>query len=177
MLRNLPVIRTIMNISLVKVESSSDIATIVALAREIWHQHFTPIIGTPQVEYMLEKFQSVEAISTQLETGMEYYIATLDKKPVGYTGLLPDIENNTMMISKIYLRENNRRAGIGTHLLNFIENECKDRELGKIWLTVNRFNHAPIEWYSKKGFKTVDEVKMDIGNGFFMDDYIMEKQL
>ncbi|MCG6938908.1 MAG: GNAT family N-acetyltransferase [Gammaproteobacteria bacterium] len=166
-----------MNIKLVKAESRSDIASLAELAREIWRQHFTPIIGASQVEYMLEKFQSVEAITSQLENGAEYYIACLANEPVGYTGLVPDVANKKMMINKIYLRNSCRGIGIGGYMLNFVEQECKKRKLGKIWLTVNRFNHGAIEWYSRKGFETVNEVKQDIGNGFFMDDYIMEKRI
>jgi hypothetical protein len=62
-------------------------------------------------------------------------------------------------------------------MLDFVESECKQRNLNTIWLTVNRFNHGPVEWYSRNGFETVDEVKKDIGGGFFMDDYIMEKKI
>lgn len=166
-----------MNINLLKVESLSDIASVAGLAQEIWRQHFTPIIGSSQVEYMLEKFQSVEAILSQLEIGTEYYIAVLENEHVGYTGLVPDISNKKIMISKIYLRNRARGIGIGNHILDFVEDESKKRNFNKIWLTVNRFNHEPIEWYSRKGFKTVDKVKKDIGGGFFMDDYIMEKQI
>jgi GNAT superfamily N-acetyltransferase len=166
-----------MNINLFKVESLSDIASVTRLAQEIWCQHFTPIIGSSQVEYMLEKFQSVEAILSQMEIGTEYYIAVLENEHVGYTGLVPDVSNKKMMISKIYLRNRARGNGIGNHILNFVEDECKKRSFNKIWLTVNRFNHDTIEWYSRKGFETVDKVKKDIGGGFFMDDYIMEKQI
>jgi len=166
-----------MHINTLKVKSQSDIVLVADLAREIWRQHFTPIIGAPQVEYMLEKFQSVEAISSQLKNGTEYYIVSLVNQPVGYTGLVPDDADNKMMISKIYLRNSCRGMGIGNHMLDFIEQECKKRNLSKLWLTVNRFNHGTIEWYVRKGFETVDQVKQDIGNGFFMDDYIMEKRI
>jgi len=91
--------------------------------------------------------------------------------------LVPDVANNKMMISKIYLRDSARGMGIGSKLLNFIENECSKRTLNKLWLTVNHFNAGPIEWYKQKGFEIIDEVKKDIGGSFFMDDYIMEKQL
>jgi GNAT superfamily N-acetyltransferase len=90
---------------------------------------------------------------------------------------VPDVSNKKMMISKIYLRSRARGNGIGNHILDYVEDECKKRNFNKIWLTVNRFNHDPIEWYSRKGFETVDKVKKDIGGGFFMDDYIMEKQI
>jgi GNAT superfamily N-acetyltransferase len=166
-----------MRLDIQQVKSSSDIESVAALAQQIWRQHFPAIIGMPQVEYMLEKFQSVEAINSQLQSGTEYFIAILNNEPVGYTALVPDIENRKIMISKIYILENSRGLGAGSQLLEFIENEARRKSINTLWLTVNRFNDEPITWYKHKGFKTVDEVKKDIGGGFFMDDYIMEKRL
>lgn len=165
------------NIKLLKVESLSDVTSVAELAQEIWREHFTPIIGSSQVEYMLEKFQSVEAISAQLEAGAEYYVTVVENEHVGYVGLVPDVLNKKMMISKIYLRNRARGSGTGNHMLDFIESECRKRSFNKLWLTVNRFNHGPVDWYSRKGFETVDEVNQDIGGGFFMDDYVMEKMI
>lgn len=166
-----------MNLSIVKVKSPADIESVAVLAQEIWRQHFPPIIGVPQVEYMLEKFQSAKAIAAQMQEGTEYYIVMLDNNPVGYTALVPDMADNKMMINKIYILETSRGLGIGSRLLRFIENQCVKRGLNKLWLTVNRFNFDPIAWYLGTGFEIVDEVKKDIGGGFYMDDYIMEKQV
>lgn len=166
-----------MKVFILKVNASSEIDTVATLADQIWRQHFPPIIGLPQVEYMLERFQSKKAISAQLQDGTEYYIAELNSESVGYTALVPDIVNTKLMISKIYLRDSARGMGIGSQLLDFIENECSKRNLNKLWLTVNRFNTGPVEWYKQKGFEIVDEVKKDIGGGYYMDDYIMEKNI
>ena len=164
-----------MDINICKVKSPADIDSVVTLAQDIWRQHFPPIIGMSQVEYMLEKFQSTEAIVLQLQNGTEYFFATLDNEPVGYTALVPDMVNSKMMISKLYVRQSSRGIGIGSRLLGFIEGRCRKKGLDKLWLTVNRFNYDPIGWYLGKGFVIADEVKMDIGSGYIMDDYIMEK--
>ena len=71
-----------------RVESPEQIAAVAALAREIWMQHYIPIIGAAQVEYMLAKFQSAEAIARQIaEEGYEYYLAP----GAGYLALVPDV--------------------------------------------------------------------------------------
>ena len=160
-----------------KVIGDDDIAAVAELADEIWHEHFVSIIGEPQVDYMLEKFQSPSAIAAQLESGYEYYIASADGQSAGYTGLIPDPANRRMMISKLYVRLDARGTGLGSGLLEFAGEECRKRGIDTIWLTVNRFNHQPVDWYRRKGFSVVDEVKKDIGAGFFMDDFIMEKKL
>ncbi len=166
-----------MNPEISKVCKHADVVAVAKLAEEIWREHFTPIIGADQVVYMLENFQSPEAITFQLASGTEYYIAAVDEIRVGYTALIPDESNSKMMISKIYVKRDARGTGVGSRLMEFIEQECGKRKLTTIWLTVNRFNHGPIDWYLRKGFQTVDEVKKDIGGGFYMDDFIMEKSL
>ena len=166
-----------MSVELIRVLIPDDIAVVECLAKEIWKQHFTSIIGASQVEYMLGKFQSVEAISSQIDAGWEYYLVMFDDEAVGYTGLVPDIDNKKLMISKIYVKKSARGKGAGKSVLDFIERKCNSEEYDTLWLTVNRFNNGPIKWYKKCGFVTVDEVKKDIGGGYFMDDYIMEKKI
>ena len=160
-----------------KVDNESCIRNVASLAHEIWNQHFVPIIGQAQVDYMLDKFQSVNAITKQLNEGFEYYIISSDKTKAGYLGLLPDINSGKMMISKIYVRKELRGSGVGNSAIEFVKNLCRNRNINTIWLTVNRYNDDTIEWYLRKGFVIVQEVKKDIGNGFFMDDYIMEMKV
>ncbi len=57
-----------------RVLTETQIETVARLACEIWNQHFIPIIGKAQVDYMLEKFQSKRAISEQIENGYSYYL-------------------------------------------------------------------------------------------------------
>lgn len=160
------------------VKSSEDIRNVAMLAHEIWNQHFVSIIGQEQVDYMLNEFQSPSAIMGQLSTGFEYFLAVSNQDEqaakVGYLGLLADEIEGRLLISKIYIREQNRGTGLGNYLLDFVKKLSSERNLKTIWLTVNRHNEETINWYQRKGFVIVDEVKKDIGGGFFMDDYIME---
>jgi diphthamide synthase (EF-2-diphthine--ammonia ligase) len=57
------------------VQSEKQITAVVRLAREIWQEHYEPIIGQKQVDYMLEKFQSEKALVEQL--GESYSITLL----------------------------------------------------------------------------------------------------
>lgn len=160
-----------------KVETDSQIDSVAKLAREIWQQHFTPIIGVAQVEYMLNKFQSKKAIASQIDNGWEYFIVTREMKHVGYIGLVPDVSSGKMLLSKIYVKHYAQGNGVGNQMLDFVEEKTRARGFNMVWLTVNRFNNSTIEWYIRHGFITVDEVKKDIGGGFFMDDFIMEKKV
>ena len=48
------------------------------LAEEIWHEHFDKIIGSDQVDYMLEKFLSPEALVEQINSGYEYFLFSFE---------------------------------------------------------------------------------------------------
>ncbi|WP_075185376.1 GNAT family N-acetyltransferase [Teredinibacter haidensis] len=164
-------------LTIYKVETSSDIQLVEKLAQEIWREYFIPIIGAAQVDYMLDKFQSVDAISAQIASGGDYYLAQLEGEAVGYTGLVPDRDRKKLMVSKIYIRQSVRGKGIGRSFFDFAVSSCKAGQLDSVWLTVNRYNTRSVAWYQKLGFIVVDEKKKNIGGGFFMDDYIMEKRL
>ena len=159
------------------VESHSDIETVANLAREIWTDHYTPIIGSDQVDYMLDKFQSADAIKQQLSGGYEYYLASEDGNALGYIGVIPNIDESSLMLSKIYVRKSARGKGVGQQFLDFCLQLCRDRKLKSIWLTVNKHNSNSINWYERMGFNNVAELVQDIGNGYVMDDYKMVKSL
>ena len=166
-----------MMVEIIHVSTPDKIAVVERLAQEIWPQHFTPIIGVSQVVYMIEKFQSAEAILSQINSGWEYYLVTVDNEMVGYAGLVPDIDAKRLMLSKIYVKKSARGKGVGKSILDFVEQKCKLEGFSTLWLTVNRFNDGPISWYEGHGFVTIDEVKKDIGGGFVMDDYVMERKI
>ena len=75
---------------MLRVAQLADIEAVVVLAQEIWNQHFVPIIGQEQVDYMLEKFQSASAIAQQIADGYEYYIVREHDHDVGYFAIVPD---------------------------------------------------------------------------------------
>ncbi len=162
-------------LSFYPVKAEKDIQLLCTMAQEIWHEHFTPILGVAQVDYMVEKFQSPPAITEQLEKGYLYYLLLLEGSPIGYTGIHP--EEDALFLSKLYLKKSFRGKGYARQAMNFLESFGKKRGLSKIWLTVNRYNTGTIAAYKAMGLKTVREEKADIGEGFFMDDYIMEKSL
>ena len=57
------------------------------------------------------------------------------------------------------------------------ETLCQAEKLPAIYLTVNKKNFHAIEVYKYFGFHQTDAVVTDIGSGFVMNDYIMQKDL
>lgn len=152
-----------------------NIDAIVDLAKSLWHEHYTPIIGKGQVEYMLEKFQSHQAIKYQMEQGYQYYQVTTEAQLLGYFSIQMR-ENESLFISKFYLDKGTRGKGIGKQMLCFIEDLANSRDCKTIDLTVNKCNSA-YKIYLKLGFINQGSAKFDIGNDYVMDDYLMSKNL
>jgi len=156
-----------------KVATETQVETVARLAHEIWNQHFIPIIGKAQVDYMLERFQSKEAISEQIENGYSYYLLDADSDYVGYMGLCP--KEDELFLSKLYIRVSQRGKGFGRKAIEFLEDLVREKRLSKITLTVNKNNTDSIKAYEEFGFTNLGIFVQDIGNGFVMDDYKMEK--
>ncbi len=153
---------------------TDEIELIATLAKEIWTEHFTPIIGAQQVEYMLMRFQSYYAIKKQIEKqGYQYYLFLLNHENAGYMAIQK--QEKQLFLSKIYVLKSFRNQKIASRALDFLATECQKNGLQKIWLTVNKNNIHSIEAYKKIGFTIEKPLITDIGNGFVMDDYIMEK--
>lgn len=160
-----------------KVSSENDILVVEKLAHKIWNSHYTPIIGQQQVDYMLQKYQNFEAIKTQIKNGYHYYTITNNKNAIGYLSLLFNEEEHKLMISKIYVDADQRGTGYGSQLIEFTKKIAKEKSAHTIWLTVNKYNSNSIQWYEKMNFKITNEIVMDIGNNYVMDDYVMELNL
>ena len=157
--------------------TSKEIQSVADLAHKIWNQHYVPIIGQEQVDYMLDKFQDAEAIAQQIKNGYEYFIIYHEKCPSGYLALVPDTHEKKMKISKIYVDSQFRGLSLGSQLLDFAIEVSRKRKFNCVWLTVNKNNSKSIAWYQKRGFSIKEKIEIDIGNGFIMDDYLMERPL
>ena len=157
-----------------KISDKNQIEIIENLASEIWNEYFTPIIGTAQVDYMLEKFQSKNAITEQLQNGFQYFLIKNNNQPVGYIGML--VKEQQLFLSKLYITSAERGKGHGRKAIEFVEQLANEQNLKKISLTVNRHNTATINIYKKLGFENRGCTVQDIGNGFVMDAYAMEKK-
>ena len=153
--------------------NTSQIEIVAKLACEIWNQHFTPIIGKAQVDFMLEKFQSQKAISEQIENGYSYYLLRADGDYIGYMGLC--LKEDELFLSKLYVRASQRGKGYGRKAVEFLEELAKQKALSKITLTVYKNNTDSVKAYESFGFKNLGSFVQDISNGFIMDDYKMEK--
>ena len=161
---------------IIDVINENQLAIVESLAREIWTEYYTPFIGSDQVNYMLDKFQSRAAIAYQIKSeGYLFYLIEDDGNYIGYLGVKPN--GQELFLSKLYVHSSRRGQKFGKKAIRFLERLALKLNLNKVSLTVNKKNTSAIMAYKKLGFKNLGSSVVDIGNGFIMDDFKMEKYI
>ena len=156
----------------IKVRDKKQIITVAQLAQEIWEEYYPTIITQEQIHYMIDTFQSTEAIENQIQEGMQYYLAISNEDEIGYLAFAAE-KDCSLFLSKIYIKRNFRNRGKGREMFAFILGQAQKQKLKTVRLTVNKNNSASVEKYLKMGFSITDSVVKNIGTGFYMDDYVM----
>ena len=148
-----------------------------AFASAIFIEYYTRINGAASATYMAEKFLSEKSICQLMSDGAIFTILCDDDD--NYIGFSEYIEENdgSLFLSKLYVTNTERGKGYGRILFDDCLAYAKERNLRRIYLTVNKHNTPSYEMYLHLGFKVIDAVVTDIGGGFVMDDYIMEYRL
>jgi len=162
-------------INLVPATTIQHLRIIEKLAHDIWNEHYTPIIGKTQVDYMLDKFQNVDAMLKQIENNYKYFIINYNKTDIGYLAF--KINDFDLFLSKIYILKDFRGKSFGKQAMDFVSKQAEVSECKTITLTVNKNNSNSIKVYEKIGFINIEKLVQDIGCGFVMDDYKMVKNL
>jgi ribosomal protein S18 acetylase RimI-like enzyme len=147
------------------------------IAYKTWPVAYGPILSNMQLDYMLEQMYSIEALNKNLDEGHHFLIAKEHNVPLGFASyILHYPTKGTVRIPKIYVLPETQGKGIGRLLIDEIQIQALKHGAEKISLNVNRFNNAK-HFYEKLGFEVTAEEDIEIGNGYLMEDYIMEKQL
>lgn len=167
----------------------SDRALIRSISERTWPSTYGHIISQEQIDFMLDWMYSDDSLATQMNTGCAFYIANLNGADIGFCSVSPDDEkveeegksNNSTektegvsahKLNKLYVLPSAQGTGAGKALLNQAIAVAKLAGSSSIFLQVNKHNNA-YNFYLKQGFIKETEFKFDIGNGFYMDDYVM----
>lgn len=160
------------NINLIKA-NTNDISNIYDLAERIWNEHYTPIIGSEQVKYMLSMMYSKDSLTDQMQNkGHNFYLVkNADNENIGFISISGGDEK---FIHKFYIDNTKQNSGLGSIVFNEIKEMHPDAV--SYSLTVNRQNYKAINFYFKNGFKIDSVEDFDIGDGYYMNDFIMKWQ-
>jgi ribosomal protein S18 acetylase RimI-like enzyme len=150
----------------------SDASLIQRLAESIWWKHYPSIIGEEQVRFMLHKMYNLETLENQIsEEKNLYFILENDAQELGFMCIeLP--KTSEAFIHKFYILQDKQRKGSGASALALILKQFN--EINCIRLQVNRQNYQAINFYFKQGFIIEEVADFDIGDGYFMNDFIMK---
>lgn len=152
----------------------TDLEIIRDIAAATWPSTYLDIIGQAQIDYMLDKMYNKGELLKQLMEGHIFLIAEEGEKQLGFAGYsITGHEERIYKLHKLYVLPSAHGKGVGKILINEVFNQVKDAGASALQLNVNKYNKAK-DFYLKGGFTIKESVKLDIGEGFFMDDYVME---
>lgn len=165
-----------MAITFLPVMDADDISQVASMADEVYHEHYVGIISKEQIDYMVEEYQSVEAITDQIhKAGVDYFILSNNGCNAGYFAI--KMEEDRTFISKLYVLKQYRKNGYGKQAYQFVKGLSEAMDLKHIYLYTNKKNLETIKAYEKMGLKKVESLVNNCGNGFVMDDYKMQEDL
>lgn len=161
----------------IKEAQPNELNIIQDIARRTWPVTYGDILRAEQIAYMLDRFYSTESLNANLDDGHHFLLARENDVVLGFASFVHDApEKSNTKIPKIYVLPQTQGKGIGQKLMETIEHQARQHGATKLTLNVNRFNKA-LTFYQHLGFKIVAEIDINIGHGYLMEDYIMEKPL
>lgn len=160
---------------IIRPASFTDIPFIKAIADKTWPSSYEALLGKEQVEYMLDKLYSTSVLEDQMKKQNYFFLALKNYKPVGFCSF-SNVGKDVYKLQKLYVLPSQQKTGLGKALLATVETVSKSMGAKKLQLNVNRKNVAK-RFYIRNGFIVIKEEDIDIGSGYLMNDYVMEKDL
>lgn len=156
----------------------ADLPTLATLAQYIWQHHYLSIISQAQIDYMLQQRYGTSELLAELTTPQHWLDGLwLGDVMVGFANYFLSADTSVMKLDKLYLHPDWHGKGLGSLLLEYVSARARQMACSALILAVNKHNSLAIKAYQRNGFVVYDAIVQPIGNGFVMDDYIMEKTL
>lgn len=160
---------------IIRAATVADIPLIQDIVTRTWPATYTSILGEQQVNYMIDKFYCTAPLIKQMKNQHYFFLAFKENHHIGFASF-SCLNEKTYKLQKLYVVPGEQKTGAGKVLLQTVETGVKNMGAVKLQLNVNRKNNAKI-FYEKNGFVIISVVDIDIENGYFMNDYFMEKDL
>jgi ribosomal protein S18 acetylase RimI-like enzyme len=146
------------------------------IAEKTWPVAYGHILSNEQLRYMLDRFYSLASMQEQAEINQHRFLLALHaNEAIGFASFsaIPNVHHR-FRLHKLYILPEHQGIGLGKRILDQIVELIKASHAVSLELNVNRYNNAK-HFYEKMGFQIVREEDIDIGQGYFMNDYVMEK--
>lgn len=155
-----------------------DIHIIQSLAEVIWPHTFKNMLSKDQIAYMMNMMYSTESLISQLNEGCHFLLVKDGDEYIGYVSYENNYNNTSWTkVHKIYLLPSIQGTGIGHKLIDSVSHIALQNNNSELSLNVNRDNLKAINFYNRMGFEVIHSEDNDIGCGYLMTDYVMNKKL
>lgn len=166
-----------MTVEIRKLETPESLEIIRNIAADVWPKTFRNILSPEQIAYMMKMMYAPEVMARELAQGFYFEALFLDGEPAGYVSYSAYGEPGEAKLHKVYLLEKYQGRGYGSLLLRHVADRCRELGFRGLRLNVNKHNERARRAYLRNGYQEIEAVKIDIGDGFFMDDFVMRREL
>lgn len=159
------------------VVAKSQLEIIKDLAKAIWPDAYSAILSKEQLEFMMEMMYSLDSLENQLKNNNVFLLVKEENEFLGFASYELNFNNsNKTKIHKLYILPSIQGKGVGKNLIFYIQEIAKKGNNSALILNVNKYNKAK-DFYLHNQFEITDSLVVDIGNGYVMDDFVMEKKI
>jgi diamine N-acetyltransferase len=153
---------------------ANQLPIVIELTKKIWPVAYGTILSKAQLDYMINRFYSENALSQLMDKGHVFYLAQNEKENfVGFLSFEINSAPDKTKIHKIYVLPETQGTGLGKQFFELVKEKAIENNQKAIFLNVNKYNNA-LHFYTKLGFTIIKDEVIDIGEGYVMDDYVME---
>ena len=158
--------------------AKEELQLIQEIAHQTWPSTFAGILSGAQIDYMLNWMYALPMLESQLEQGHGFLVAEEQREAIGFAGFeLNHLEGPKAKLHKLYLLPSSQGKGVGKSLLLEVVKRAREAGQKSLVLNVNKYNEKAINFYLAMGFLTIRQEVNDIGQGYVMDDDVMELSL
>ena len=158
--------------------SNAELSTVQSIAHRTWPSTFANILSSEQIDYMLNWMYDLSMLESQLDKGHTFLLAEEEGKELGFAGFELNYKKEPKAkLHKIYLIPEAQGKGGGKALILEVAYRAKKAGQKSLLLNVNKYNQKAIDFYLRMGFGEIHKEVIDIGNGYVMDDVVMELNL
>lgn len=158
--------------------AKEELNKVQSIAHRTWPSTFANILSPEQIEYMLNWMYDLKMLESQLEKGHTFLLAEENGGELGFAGFeLNYSQESKAKLHKIYLLPEAQGKGAGKALILEVAGRARKAGQKSLLLNVNKYNQKAIDFYLKMGFQEIYKEVIDIGNGYVMDDVVMELNL
>jgi diamine N-acetyltransferase len=158
--------------------NEADLGPVAELAGIVWRAHYPGIITHGQIDYMLARGYSHDALLRFItEPGAGLLLAYDGERLIGFAAYYPVDDPNELKLDKLYVHQDYHGRGVGSRLIARVEEAASAQQMRTLILQVNKNNTKAIRAYERGGFAIRESVVVDIGGGYVMDDFLMAKHL